>query len=138
MIFSGKQLNQNEKSFSEYGIVNGSSIHLFPKPALPVATAVSDIHIPRGNVIGISDNDTYAEPADQERLDILAHHLSRQTATDMYVDQSIPEVRLWCYILFFSSFMTLFNNVSLIVSTGKLIFYFYPTIFIFLIRSFKI
>jgi hypothetical protein len=44
----------------------------------------------------------------------------REAVMEAYVRHLAPEVRLWCYVLFFSSIMTLTDKVAYISDTGTL------------------
>jgi hypothetical protein len=115
LIFSGKHLNPESRPLSDFGIASGASIHLFPRlvnapsgpPSATAAAAAASDGVGRGGGYHSLAGPALAEdPWDPAARGTVRH--------------AVPEVRLWCYILFFSSFMTLFNHLSFVLNTGKL------------------
>lgn len=111
LIFSGKHLTPDNKLLSDFNISSQSSIHLFPRPtaALPVDQTDSSPARPRILRVQRVSHPPGAAFADYDSI-------GERTG----VHATVPEVRLWCYILFFYSFMTLFNHMSFLINTGKL------------------
>ena len=125
LIFSGKHLNPESKLLSDFNISSGASIHLFPRlvqaPSTSSATTEADEAVGTSGqttrILRVSRMQTPTQGAgifsDYNTLGANAAGGPRSLHT------TVPEVRLWCYILFFSSFMTLFNHLSFIINTGK-------------------
>lgn len=111
LIFSGKHLHPDNKVLSDFNIVHESSIHLFPRP-VSAAPPPEDSSPGRQRILRIT------------RLDqggpLREYDVGVGDATGLH--RTVPEVRLWCYILFFYSFMTLFSHLSFVANTGEVIF----------------
>ena len=113
LIFSGKQLIPDDKRLSDFGISHLSSVHLFPKPIVSgqISTPVPEV---------ITSASLFGDDIPSRHVAMMPHYMAtRESLQEAHINASIPEVRIWCYILFFSSFMSLFNNLSFIMSTGK-------------------
>lgn len=108
LIFQGKLLKTDTDSLASLNIVNESSIHLFPKPA-PTAVAVTASPSNNGPVT------VAATPVSSTLPDISGEDILALDASE-----TSREVKLWSILLFFLSFMTVFNNFSTLSATGKL------------------
>jgi hypothetical protein len=134
LIFSGKHLNPENKLLSDFNISNEASIHLFPRlvngpppsgdggqqgdqaSASGAASSSGGQRIVR--IVRGPQGQGQGPPAG-----LFADYNSNTPAAEAGtrgIHRTVPEVRLWCYILFFSSFMTLFDHLSFIINTGKL------------------
>ena len=122
LIFRGKHLHPENKTLTDFKITNEASIHLFPRlvstqPAGNEASASSQgmgspqrSRILRITRIGAPQAGLYTD-----------YDGSEGSIGSRSIHTTVPEVRLWCYILFFYSFMTLFNHLSFIINTGSTI-----------------
>jgi len=125
LIFSGKHLNPDTKLLSDFNITTESSIHLFPRLNNTSASngnqgdvagrAFSSSQAPR--ILRVT-RATYSPT--QTGMFGEYNSINGETSANREIFNSVPEVRLWCYILFFYSFMTLFSHVSFIADTGTL------------------
>ena len=110
LIFSGKHLSPDNKQLNDFNISSQSSIHLFPRPT--AATSVEqDSNPARSRILRVQ---RVSHPPGGAFADY--ESVGERTG----VHATVPEVRLWCYILFFYSFMTLFNHLSFLINTGTL------------------
>lgn len=113
LIFSGKHLNPDNKQLREFNICSESSIHLFPRPtAAPIPQAADDSSVGITRILRVH---RMSQPSQEGNL----AGYDQGTALSVGLHQTVPEVRLWCYILFFYSFMTLFSHISFIANTGS-------------------
>lgn len=109
LIASGKLLSPESKPLSFFKIQNGSSIHLFPLPNDPSPLPVE---APIGNNTRL----TVISPNSRLFVEPLANPMHFDPSINMIT----REVKLWCYVLFFVSGMSLFNNISYFLSTGSI------------------
>jgi hypothetical protein len=111
LIFSGKHLSPDSKLLSEFNIGHEASIHLFPRliSAPPPSEPIENASPGRQRILRIQ---RMANPQATLFSDGGQGHLRGS------LHQTVPEVRLWCYILFFYSFMTIFDHFSYIANTG--------------------
>jgi hypothetical protein len=110
LIFSGRPLRPDDKTLKSFNITNGSSIHLFPLPVAQ-ATPVGQTAI-AANAAPLAPLANMLQPAAFDIAHLPIHF-------DPLISQHIREVKLWSLILVFLSGMTLFNNISYSISTGK-------------------
>jgi Ubiquitin family len=122
LIFAGRPLKPDDKTLSSFKIVDGSSIHLFPIPRNIPTVSARVVDESGTNADGSSDGANARHPIPFAQLyaldaEIRAH---RPVHFDPEVSTHVREVRLWSVILSFVCTMTLFNNISFNLSTGKL------------------
>ena len=122
LIFAGRPLKPDDRALSSFKVDAGASIHLFPLP--PRSLVASN---------GVSSSSSSSSPAattagitaGHEFATLMSLHSALEPATQypIYFDPEVSthgrEVRLWSVILVFLSGMTLFNNLSYNLSTGK-------------------
>ena len=117
LIFAGKSLKPDDKTLSFFKIENNSTIHLFP---LPPASTVAVSSNGSGENSWTGSNNT-----ESTNGHILSLHavFEPNIPYPIYFDPEVSthsrEVRLWSVILIFLSGMTLFNNLSYNLSSGK-------------------
>ena len=121
LIFSGKSLKPDDKTLAFFKVTSNSSIHLFPMPPRSERLVIA-------SDTGLNPNDTDSNAAHMGIASInfalnpgmrnsnIAHY---PIHFDPQVSMHSREVRLWSVILVFLCFMTLFNNISYNLSTGK-------------------
>ncbi len=128
-IFAGKQLKPDDKPLSFFNIVHGSKVHLFPIPAMaPVAQPAVDVTAFGGvqNALHRStnmnnNNNNFNNVNDPYMMEgPMAGVNAAQVALDPRFSETPREVKLGCMILLFFSSMDLFNNLTMVTSTGKL------------------
>jgi hypothetical protein len=139
LIFAGKQLKPDDKTLSFFKVVSNSSVHLFPLPAqhirVPTATPLtasssntSSTDRPTAATPTNSNNESTAylftslgsvfASSENEEAVRRSAHTHTPAHFDPTISQSSREVRLWCVLLIFLSFMTLFNNFTYFTATG--------------------
>ena len=118
LIFSGRPLKPDTATLSSFKIDSQATIHLFPLPLRSTVTSTttnSDTTSTRNNNSNSGSNFS-TSLALQSILEPPAQH-------PIYFDPEISiharEIRLWSVILIFLSGMTLFNNITYNMSTGK-------------------
>ena len=117
LIYAGKSLKPDDKTLASFKVENNSTIHLFPLPPTTVSSVSSNAN---GESSWTGGNNT-------ESLNghILSLHAVFEPTIPypIYFDPEVSthsrEVRLWSVILIFLSGMTLFNNLSYNLSSGK-------------------
>jgi hypothetical protein len=139
LVLNGRSLElRSTISLESSGVKHMSCVHLFqrqqdvplPEDVTPsAANARRDsnrplVSVSRGNLSSILTNANQARSViiyDQEDVlgALAAGGSSREMVMEAYVRHLAPEVRLWCYVLFFSSIMTLTDKVAYISDTGK-------------------
>jgi hypothetical protein len=116
LIHAGKQLKPDSKSLADFKIISGASVHCFPLPSpstlTPVAALVDGTSSSSGNV---AYNPLNLSATSATTTDVI----HRPIHFDPYVIHTSREVKLWCLILMFLSGLTLFNNLSVMSTTGK-------------------
>jgi len=139
LIYGGKQLTDNEKTLTFFKIVNGASIHLFPKVDLApqaahpnVAAAVANpLHLPgpAHTPIPIMDSpyrlsDTSPSPSTgpnpNHPVNYLVDPSLPPALQDPHVLEIVRLVRFWSFVLVFLSMLTIANTVSYFLTNGRL------------------
>lgn len=113
LIASGKLLSPESKPLTFFKIQNGTSIHLFPLPNDPSPVPVEATI---GNSSGLPVTSPFSVPNSRLFVEPLANPMHFDPSINMIT----REVKLWCYVLFFVSGMSLFNNISYFLSTGSI------------------
>lgn len=111
LIFAGKQLKPDDKQLSFFKVTNNASIHLFP---IPIPTAVS---------VPVASDSSTNNPLQYTTATAMNDFHHSPIYFDPFVTQTTREVRLWCIILIFLSGMTLFNNISYMTTTGRIVIF---------------
>lgn len=117
IIYSGRPLKPDSALLSTFKIQNESTLHLFPSvlPTAVPSTASSSSGVTAVNVEGAPYIVQYpGMMSSQPAFTHLPIHF------DPYINQTSREVKLWSLILIFLSGVTLFDNFSFIVSTGRM------------------
>jgi len=117
LIYAGKVLKPDEKHLSDFRIANNATIHLFPIP-VPTSESLS-VAVPVGSNSS-THNPLYptAQPYNNNNNYNGPPH--NTLYLDPFFNQTHREVRLWCMTLIILSGMTLFNNLSYMMQTGRL------------------
>jgi hypothetical protein len=125
LIMTGKLLKPDDKTLTFFKIGPDASVHLFPIPeatAMPVQTSAVTAVDPRG-AGGLYLHPLNSGPQQQMGQAIPALPMHPDTVRQVYdasLEQTVREVRLWCFILLSLSAIELFNNFSIFSVTGKL------------------
>ena len=118
LIYAGRRLDNDDKPLSDFKITGACTIHLFP---IPLANLTTDAN---STVINININQAGStQPGGtinplHGALGTDAFHMPSHTPLhfDYNVAQTTREVKLWCMILMFLSFMTLIDVLTSLVS----------------------
>jgi hypothetical protein len=112
LIYNGRSL-QDQNSLDSYGIKNNVVVHLFPLPIATVAPTQPAVH------------QVQAQPLNEimhRFVAVAPAAVTELNTTHLYNNANVIEagepVRMWSFILVFTSSMTLFNYCINLVTTG--------------------
>jgi hypothetical protein len=123
LIFAGRPLKPDDKTLASFKVDSGATVHLFPLP--PRSLVPSTGAAAANEASSAAAAATATTPHGHEFATLMSLHSALEPAIQypIYFDPEVSshgrEVRLWSVILVFLSGMTLFNNVSYNLSTGK-------------------
>lgn len=119
LIATGKPLKPDEKTLEFFKIIENTSVHLFPIPevtAAPVvATPTATNATPTADIVNTYNNAWLTPPNNGPSFPAF-----RSMYYDMAMEQSVREVKLWCFILVSLSAMELLLNFNYLTATGKI------------------
>lgn len=115
LIFSGRSLVPDSNTLLSFNVKNNSFIHLFPLP-VPTATATPAVSTTTGNIHVINPM-TLQFNLNPTPAEAFPHRLGN-LQNDPVVGETSEPVKMWQFILFFSSMMTLFTFFMNLVTLG--------------------
>lgn len=129
LIFTGRRLDSDEKTLSDFKITQSCTIHLFPLPnAVPISSG-SNINSTNANSGAVPNNSGDQSVYNPLYGNINAPPSDMPNHTPIHFDENVSqasrEVKLWSIILIFLCVMTLMDAVSALLAGDK-IFNDYP------------
>lgn len=116
LIFAGKALTPDSSTLSSFKIENNASVHLFPTPIATLASTIPQVNSNSGPIQALNVTQMLSIPIPFQQQGSLI--LNDNLIHNPLVHETSEPVKMWSFILVFSSGLTLFNYIMNLVKLG--------------------